>query len=219
MSVRELRKIKENLLQCFKQENLPIFQFADDEDDEESDQQASNEINEKVPFCLVNSEELTPATESKEREMGVLIDGKKILGREFIWGVINVQNTAHCDLSLLKNAMFYMHLDDLKDGTDDFFEKWRTAYMNKNRRSMFIPADLTGLMESLEKVDLEKENSTRSSKKSSKSNTSLEKEQSIKSQASNTASKRDSTPMQGPQIPSDNHVVVAATNVIVQQDN
>ena len=176
VSVRELKKIKSYLLECFRQQALPIYQFMDenedehdayrDEEEENADQQNEDDkdqtggwqkdkvpIESPIPFCIVNSEELSPATDQNGREMGVFVNGEKILGRKFMWGVINVQNKKHCDLTLLKTSLFDLHIDDLKDCTNDYYEKWRTDYIEKNRRSMLFPADLTGLVQSLDRFD------------------------------------------------------------------
>ena len=124
-------------------QDLQIYNFAEDPEELAFEEPFLHQ----VPFCIINSEELFSASERKSREMGLIIDGQKVLGREFIWGVMQVENPNHCDFNLLKSILFDSHMQDLKDITKDtFYEEWRTSYMRSNSRSILFPADLAALV-------------------------------------------------------------------------
>ncbi|KAH6584777.1 hypothetical protein BASA61_007269 [Batrachochytrium salamandrivorans] len=118
---------------CNRVNVIPLFgqiRFAHNEDDEDDEplqpeDDTSLVLRSLIPFRLVNSE----VTES-EGEMsftGLVVDNKKILGREYTWGVVEVEDAEHCDFIELKNALFGSHLDDLKLSTREvLYEKWRT---------------------------------------------------------------------------------------------
>ena len=143
MSVRELKQLRHYLHEDFVKQGLQIYNFAEEPEDVAFEESLMN----KLPFCLVNSEELVSASESKLREMGLIIDNKKVLGREFIWGTMQVENPNHCDFNLLKSILFDTHMEDLKELTrENFYEEWRTSYMRSNSRSILFPADLAALV-------------------------------------------------------------------------
>lgn len=133
------------LHQDFVRQGLKIYSFAEDEDTDPMES-----LIQRLPFCLVNSEELVSPSESKLREMGIMINDQKVLGREFIWGTMCVENPNHCDFNLLKTILFDTHMDDLVEMTREvFYEEWRTFYMKANSRSILFPADLTNLVQDM----------------------------------------------------------------------
>lgn len=154
VTCKELKQIKEYLNASFSNEDLDIYKFEaydGDEDDEDGGQEESSKneqinFNEKVPFCLVNSEEMISASDAVQREMGFMVDGKKVLGRQFLWNTIEVENPKHSDFNILKMALFDLYLEDLKESTVYLYEKWRTEFMKSNRRSVYFPPDLAPLV-------------------------------------------------------------------------
>ena len=46
-----------------------------------------------MPFAVVGS------------ERNVMVDGQPVRGRKNRWGVVNVENEAHCDLNYLRNFL------------------------------------------------------------------------------------------------------------------
>jgi septin family protein len=98
VTVRDLRTIREYLKSDLHVNNIRLYRFEVDEDDEV-------DMNQVAPFCLVNSEQLDEGSEGSLPLMGVQQNGEVILGREYIWGVVETQNPAHCDFLALKNAL------------------------------------------------------------------------------------------------------------------
>jgi septin family protein len=76
-----------------------------------------------------------------------MIKDKKILGREYIWGFIDVGNPEHCDFNTLTTALLGSHIDELRNFTKDvLYEKYRTEKLKKKRASLFVPRNLQKLV-------------------------------------------------------------------------
>ncbi|KAI8894910.1 Septin-type guanine nucleotide-binding (G) domain-containing protein [Globomyces pollinis-pini] len=139
VTVRDLRLIRDYLYDDFHGMKIPIFNFRDEEDDEED--QDSIDVASKVPFCIVNSEELS--NDGNQRVMGILINDQKVLGREYIWGSIEVENPDHCDFDLLVSVILGSHIDDLRISTrEKFYELWRTENLTDGQVTLKLPEDL-----------------------------------------------------------------------------
>ena len=84
-------------------------------DDEETIAE-NNEIMSKVPFAVVgaNTEVQTP-------------EGRKVRGRRYPWGVIEVDNEEHCDFVKLRQMLVRTHMEELREHTNDvLYEDYRT---------------------------------------------------------------------------------------------
>lgn len=139
MTVRELRVIQDYLRKDFDHVQIDIYDFGEaDEDNSEDDIPYKS----MLPFCIVNSEEMANE-KGKNREMGIYIENKKVLGREFIWGIIDVQNPDHCGFDALTSIMFETHLEDLRETTRaKYYETWRTRSLRNHKTSVYVPIDL-----------------------------------------------------------------------------
>ena len=70
----------------------------------------------KVPFAVVgaNSEVAGP-------------DGKKVRGRKYPWGLIEVDNEEHCDFVKLRQMLIRTHMEELKEHTNNaLYENYRS---------------------------------------------------------------------------------------------
>ena len=70
---------------------------ADDEDFKKQVQQ----LRESMPFAVVGANAM------------VEIKGKKMRGRQYPWGIVEVENPAHCDFVKLR-TMLITHMQDLQ---------------------------------------------------------------------------------------------------------
>ena len=70
----------------------------------------------KVPFAVVGAtNEITNA------------DGRKVRGRRYPWGVIEVDNEEHCDFVKLRQMLIRTHMEELKEHTNNnLYENYRT---------------------------------------------------------------------------------------------
>ncbi len=70
----------------------------------------------KVPFAVVgaNAEVSTP-------------EGRKVRGRRYPWGVIEVDNEEHCDFVKLRQMLIRTHMEELKEHTNNaLYENYRS---------------------------------------------------------------------------------------------
>lgn len=63
-------------------------------------------------------------------ERSVIIDGKSVRGRKNRWGVVNVENEAHCEFVHLRNFLTRTHLQDLIETTAQIhYEAFRSKQL------------------------------------------------------------------------------------------
>ena len=54
------------------------------------------------------------------------IQGRKVRGRQYPWGFVEVDNPKHSDFALLRRFLIQTHMQDLKDVTHDVhYENYR----------------------------------------------------------------------------------------------
>ena len=73
---------------------LKIYQFPDcDSDEDEEFKQQDRELKACVPFAVVGSNTV------------IEVAGKKVRGRQYPWGVVEVENPDHCDFIKLRTML------------------------------------------------------------------------------------------------------------------
>jgi len=70
----------------------------------------------KVPFAVVGAtSEITSP------------DGRKVRGRRYPWGIIEVDNEEHCDFVKLRQMLIRTHMEELKEHTNNaLYENYRS---------------------------------------------------------------------------------------------
>jgi septin family protein len=54
------------------------------------------------------------------------VGGKSIRGRQYPWGLVDIENTEHSDFTHLRRFLIQTHMQDLKDVTHDVhYENYR----------------------------------------------------------------------------------------------
>lgn len=104
---------KKQILNEIAQHKIKIYEFPDTvEEDEEH--KLNKSLRDRVPFAVVGSNAV------------IEIDGKKMRGRKYPWGLAEVENLEHCDFIALRNMVIRTHLQDLKDVTNNVhYENYR----------------------------------------------------------------------------------------------
>ncbi|KAF8508505.1 septin AspB [Gautieria morchelliformis] len=123
----EIANFKRRVLSDIEHHNIQIFQAPsyDNEDDETIAE--NEEIASKIPFAVVgsNQEVMTP-------------DGRAVRGREYPWGVIEVDNEEHCDFVKLRQMLVRTYMEELRERTDGvLYENWRSEKL----LSLGVPQD------------------------------------------------------------------------------
>jgi cell division control protein 12 len=84
------------------------------ESDDENSKKRNIEIMSTVPFSIVSGDYV------------VKKDGQKVIGRKYNWGVVEVENDAHCDFRKLRSLLIRTHMHDLIETTVEiFYENYR----------------------------------------------------------------------------------------------
>ncbi|KAK3318462.1 Septin-domain-containing protein [Apodospora peruviana] len=112
----EIIAFKARILADIKFHKVQIFEGPRYELDDEETIAENNEIMSKVPFAVVGAtNEITNA------------DGRKVRGRRYPWGVIEVDNEEHCDFVKLRQMLIRTHMEELKEHTNNnLYENYRT---------------------------------------------------------------------------------------------
>ncbi|XP_063238829.1 septin-7 isoform X2 [Bacillus rossius redtenbacheri] len=112
MTPDECSHFKKQILNEISQHKIKIYEFPDTEDEEEA--KLNKVLKDRVPFAVVGSNTV------------IEVDGKKLRGRKYPWGVAEVENLEHCDFIALRNMLIRTHLQDLKDVTNNVhYENYR----------------------------------------------------------------------------------------------
>lgn len=104
----------------FAAHNIPYYLPTSHENDDPEIIRENKEVLSKWPFAVVGSD--------KE----VTVGGKKVRGRQYPWGVIEVENEEHCDFVKLRHMLIRSHMEELKDHTNlELYESYRIARMGE----------------------------------------------------------------------------------------
>jgi len=106
MTPEECQEFKQTIMDQIQAAKIKIYEFPEVSDGEENDKKENRRMKERVPFAVVGS------------NMIMDVDGKKTRGRKYPWGVVDIENLAHCDFVPLRNMLIRTHLMDLKDVTN-----------------------------------------------------------------------------------------------------
>ncbi|GFR71260.1 septin-4, partial [Elysia marginata] len=115
----ELRTMKNRVMDEIEHHKIRIYEFPDCDSDEDDDfKQQDRELKASIPFAVVGCNTVVEA------------GGKKIRGRAYPWGIVEVDNPSHCDFVRLRQMLISTHMQDLKDVTSDVhYENYRAAHI------------------------------------------------------------------------------------------
>ncbi|XP_030007860.1 septin 4b isoform X5 [Sphaeramia orbicularis] len=120
----EVKKKKIKIREEIEQYGIKIYQFPDcDSDEDEEFKQQDLELKESIPFAVIGSNTVVEAK------------GKRVRGRLYPWGIVEVENSAHCDFVKLRNMLVRTHMQDLKDVTrETHYENYRAQCIQSMTR-------------------------------------------------------------------------------------
>ncbi|XP_004628136.1 septin-12 isoform X1 [Octodon degus] len=92
-------------------------------DEDPNDKILNSKIRERIPFAVVGADQEH------------VVNGRCVLGRKTNWGIIEVENMAHCEFPLLRDLLIRSHLQDLKDITHNIhYENYRVVRLNESHQ-------------------------------------------------------------------------------------
>ena len=115
LTKEEVQRLKRNINKEIEENDIEIYQFPDCDSDEDEEFKGQNQaLKASIPFAVVSG------THSME------IAGRKVRGRQYPWGFVEVDNPKHSDFALLRRFIIQTHMQDLKDVTHDVhYENYR----------------------------------------------------------------------------------------------
>lgn len=116
MTDEEITLFKARVLADINHHQIQIFHAPVYDNEDEETMAENEEIVRKIPFAVVGSD-----TEIDTP------DGRRVRGRAYPWGVIEVDNEEHCDFVKLRQMLIRTHMEELKEHTHEFlYEKYRS---------------------------------------------------------------------------------------------
>lgn len=128
LTSEEIALFKNQIMNQITQSKIKIYEFPDDigcssvsnggsNPEDEKERRENRKLKERVPFAVVGSNTLIESPDGGE---------KKIRGRRYPWGVVDIENMEHCDFVPLRNMLIRTHLQDLKEVTNNVhYENYR----------------------------------------------------------------------------------------------
>ncbi|XP_025091249.1 septin-2-like isoform X1 [Pomacea canaliculata] len=115
----EVKRLKQRVIDEIDNNDIHIYEFPDCDSDEDDDfKQQDKELKAAVPFAVVGCNTVVEA------------GGKKIRGRAYPWGIVEIDNPNHCDFVRLRQMLISTHMQDLKDVTADVhYENFRAQHI------------------------------------------------------------------------------------------
>ncbi|KAL1920835.1 uncharacterized protein VTP21DRAFT_11470 [Calcarisporiella thermophila] len=116
LTEEEIAVFKERILADIAYHNINIYRAPVYEYDDEETIVENREIMSKIPFAVVGS--------NKEIDLG---NGVRVRGRQYPWGMIEVDNEEHCDFVKLRQMLIRTHMEELKENTHNIlYETYRS---------------------------------------------------------------------------------------------
>ncbi|XP_014974631.3 septin-4 isoform X1 [Macaca mulatta] len=117
---RKKRKIREEI----EHFGIKIYQFPDCDSDEDEDFKLQDQaLKESIPFAVIGSNTVVEAR------------GRRVRGRLYPWGIVEVENPGHCDFVKLRTMLVRTHMQDLKDVTrETHYENYRAQCIQSMTR-------------------------------------------------------------------------------------
>ncbi|XP_078256781.1 septin-7-like [Rhinoraja longicauda] len=113
LTPEECYHFKKQIMKEIKEQKIKIYEFPTAED--EDDNKLVKKFKDCVPLAVVGS------------NLVFEVSGKKVRGRQYPWGVAEVENGDHCDFSILRNMLIRTHMQDLKEITNNIhYENYRS---------------------------------------------------------------------------------------------
>ncbi|XP_069840405.1 septin-12 isoform X1 [Dendropsophus ebraccatus] len=119
LTLEEREEFKQRIRKDLQTHGISVYPQPElDEDPTEA--LLNDKIREKIPFAVVGTDE--------EHQ----VNGRRILGRKTKWGIIEVENTSHCEFADLRDLLIRSNLQDLKDITHNIhYESYRVSRLNE----------------------------------------------------------------------------------------
>ncbi|KAG8539160.1 hypothetical protein GDO81_021333 [Engystomops pustulosus] len=119
LTLEEREEFKQRIRSDLQTHGISVYPQPElDEDPTEA--LLNDKIRDKIPFAVVGTDE--------EHQ----VNGRRVLGRKTKWGIIEVENSSHCEFADLRDLLIRSNLQDLKDITHNIhYESYRVGRLNE----------------------------------------------------------------------------------------
>lgn len=123
LDAEEMASFKERIRETLTANHIPIYVPKD---------LATNELLEnELPYSVIGA---------GDRDVTNAL-GEKVRGRQYLWGVAEVENENHCDFKKLRNLLIRTHMLDLIDSTHDrcfhkFYKEFKASGKEPGRHAV-----------------------------------------------------------------------------------
>ena len=122
LTPRDLAIFKERVREVIRAQGISVFAPPVDAIDEASAEHA-RALMAAMPFSVIGS------THDVR-----LADGRVVKGRQYLWGVSEVENEDHCDFKKLRSLLIRTHMLDLMTSTEEYhYENYRQQQMETRK--------------------------------------------------------------------------------------
>jgi len=120
LTKKEVARLKKRVMEEIEANGIRIYPLPDcDSDEDEEYKEQVRQLKEAVPFAVCGANTL------------IEVKGRKVRGRQYPWGVVEVENPEHCDFIKLR-TMLITHMQDLQEVTQDVhYENYRSERLAK----------------------------------------------------------------------------------------
>ncbi|KAA0720334.1 Septin-4 [Triplophysa tibetana] len=124
MTPVEVQKMKLKICEDIERFGISVYQFSEcDSDEDEELKLPHQELKDSIPFTVIGSNILVES------------QGRRFRGRQYPWGVVEVENPTHSDFLKLRNMLVRTHMQDLKDVTrETHYENYRAQSIQNMTR-------------------------------------------------------------------------------------
>ncbi|CAG8484317.1 3885_t:CDS:2 [Funneliformis caledonium] len=122
LTPKDLETFKRRVREVIAAQNIQVYQCPVESDDETSTKRNMN-IMAAMPFAIIGSDQDVIAP-----------DGRKVKGRQYSWGIAEVENEDHCDFKKLRSLLIRTHMLDLVSTTEEnHYENYRQSQMETRK--------------------------------------------------------------------------------------
>ncbi|XP_021960056.1 septin-2 isoform X2 [Folsomia candida] len=124
LTKKEVDDLKKQIRREINDEGIKVYTLPEvDEDEDQEYKEEVRQMKEAMPFAVAGS---TTSIEAK---------GKKLRGRVYPWGVVEIENPEHSDFIKLRN-MLITHMQDLQEVTQEVhYENYRLQKLAEEARA------------------------------------------------------------------------------------
>ncbi|XP_063692331.1 septin-2-like isoform X3 [Bolinopsis microptera] len=143
----EIRSLKARILEEIEEASIRIYQFPECDSDEDEDfVEMNKDLKESLPFAVIGSNTF------------IVKEGNRVIGRQYPWGVVEVENPEHSDFGKLRNMLIRTHMQDLKEVTRDVhYENFRSQKLSYSTNTSINESTGPKVVDETDKIIREKD--------------------------------------------------------------